>query len=74
MCSLVRACIFSAYNGLRNAIAHSAWKEGARPNSVKPLGLSVRGGEVTLRGVEKGERACTDQELIDIVPIRSEQN
>jgi hypothetical protein len=44
------------YSALRNAIAHSAWKCGARPNSVKPLSLSVRGGEVTFKGVDEGER------------------
>jgi hypothetical protein len=54
------------YNGLRNAIAHSSWTEGARPNSVKPFSLSVRGGEVILRGVNQDERDYTEQELIDI--------
>jgi hypothetical protein len=33
-------------SGRRNSIAHSAWKEGARPRSIKPFGLSVRGGTV----------------------------
>jgi hypothetical protein len=54
------------WNKLRNSIAHSAWKEGARPRSIKPLGLSVRGGTVTATGLDPDERDYTDVELLDI--------
>jgi hypothetical protein len=53
-------------NGLRNAIAHSAWKHGARDNAVKPLSLSVRGEKVTIKGTDEDELDYTDQELVNI--------
>jgi hypothetical protein len=53
-------------NALRNAIAHQAWKKGLRPNSIKPLGLSVRGGSVSFAGLQEDERDYTVDELIDI--------
>jgi hypothetical protein len=54
------------WNALRNAIAHSTWKEGDRPGSVKPFGLSVRGGDATFTGLEEEERDYTAEELINI--------
>jgi hypothetical protein len=54
------------HNGLRNAIAHSTWKSSARPNAVKPLSLSVRGGAVTFKGIEDDEPDYTDEELVNI--------
>jgi hypothetical protein len=53
-------------NGLRNAIAHSAWKHGARDNAVKPLSLSVRSEKVTIKGTDEDELDYTDQELVNI--------
>jgi hypothetical protein len=52
-------------NGLRNAIAHSAWKHGVRDNAVKPLSLSVRGG-LTIKGTDEDELDYTDEELVNI--------
>jgi hypothetical protein len=54
------------WNQLRNAIAHYVWKRGDRPGSVKPMGLSVRGGEAAYRGIEPSDRDYTKQELISI--------
>jgi hypothetical protein len=54
------------WNKLRNAIAHSVWKPGGRPGSIKPMGLSVRGGETTYTGIEPDERDYTKAELISI--------
>lgn len=54
------------WNKLRNFIAHSTWKVGARPRSIKPFSLSVRGGSVTTHGMEHDERDYTDEELVDI--------
>lgn len=53
-------------NPLRNAIAHSVWREGDRPGSIKPLGLSVRGGEASFLGIEAEDRDYTKKELISI--------
>jgi hypothetical protein len=54
------------YNKLRNAIAHSSWKEGSRPESVKPFGMSVRSGDTTVVGMDDEEPDYTAEELINI--------
>lgn len=54
------------WNKLRNFIAHLAWKEGKRPHSIKPFGLSGRGGKVTAIGYDPDDRDYTDEELVDI--------
>ncbi len=54
------------FRRLRNSIAHSLWKEGTRPRSIKPFGLSVRGGTLTAIGYDQDERDYTDEELVDI--------
>jgi hypothetical protein len=59
-------CELHKWNQLRNAIAHYVWKPGDRPGSVKPMGLSVRGGEASYKGIEPGDRDYTKQELISI--------
>ena len=38
------------YNALRNHIAHSLWRRGSRPKSVRPLTIRVRGGKCKLVG------------------------
>lgn len=53
-------------SGLRNAIAHQMWKEGIRPGSVRPFGLSVRGGQVTMKGMSDNEEEYTVDKLIEI--------
>jgi hypothetical protein len=53
-------------NGLRNAIAHSAWKHGVRDNAIKPLSLSVRGERLTIKGTDEDELDYTDEELVNI--------
>jgi hypothetical protein len=40
------------YNALRNHIAHSLWRRGSRPNSVRPLTIKVRGGKCKLIGAD----------------------
>lgn len=57
---------FNAHNALRNGIAHHVWREGARPNSVKFLSITSRGGKAKVRGVREDERDFTTDELIDI--------
>jgi hypothetical protein len=55
------------WNKLRNAIAHSTWTPGERPDSIKPLSLSVRGGKATYTGIDPEEdREYTKRELINI--------
>lgn len=54
------------WNKLRNAIAHFVWKPGERSDSIKPMGLSVRGGATTYTGIEPDERDYTKAELISI--------
>jgi hypothetical protein len=53
-------------NGLRNAIAHQEWKEGARGGTVRPFGLSIRGGTVSVKGMSENEQEYTEDELIAI--------
>ena len=54
------------HNQLRNAIAHSLWKRGIRPATVRPLSMSVRGGKLDYRGLADDEIDYTGDELVDI--------
>jgi hypothetical protein len=54
------------WSKLRNAIAHSTWKEGKRSNSIKPFSMSVRGGEMKPAGLDSDEQDYTDVELVEI--------
>jgi hypothetical protein len=40
------------YNGLRNHIAHSLWRRGSRPKSIRPMTIRVRSGKGKLIGDE----------------------
>ena len=53
-------------NGLRNAIAHNVWKAGEREGSIKPLGLTARGGTGKIRGLRKNEPDYTARDLLKI--------
>jgi hypothetical protein len=55
--------ILDKRNALRNAIAHQAWKQGTRPGSVRPIGISVRGGEARFKGLAKSEDEYTADKL-----------
>ena len=57
---------FKKYVPLRNAIAHHPWKEGTRPQTIKHLSVSSRGGKAIWRGMEDDDRDYTIDELIDI--------
>ena len=54
------------HNQLRNHIAHSLWKTGTRPDSIKPLGASARGGNARFLGQGDGEKDWLLHELIDV--------
>lgn len=51
------------FNALRNAIAHSVWVPGTRPNSIKPMGIKVR-GKLKYVGVLDSERDYTQADLL----------
>ena len=51
------------HNQLRNNIAHRVWVAGKRPNSVKPMGLSIRGGKPDFAGLFDDEQDWTVDEL-----------
>jgi hypothetical protein len=53
----------SKHNQLRNHIAHSTWKRGDRPDSIKPLGCDVRSGEAVFLGIGENETDYTLQDL-----------
>jgi hypothetical protein len=55
--------ILDKRNGLRNAIAHQAWKEGTRSGSVRPIGISVRGGQAKFKGLAQNEDEYTVDKL-----------
>ena len=50
-------------NKLRNSVAHSIWKPGRRPNSIKPIGIVTRGGQARFVGVSDNEKDWTLEEL-----------
>ena len=60
----IRAFLDAAheYNALRNHIAHSLWRRGSRPNSVRPLTIKVRCGKCKLVGADD-EPDYTETEL-----------
>ncbi len=54
---------WSAHNGVRNLIAHSAWTGGDRPGSIKPRNLSIREGRAKFVGDGEDEASYTAMEL-----------
>jgi len=50
-------------NTLRNNVAHSIWKPGRRPGSIKPIGAITQGGKARVVGVSDNEREWTPEEL-----------
>jgi hypothetical protein len=52
-----------SFGKLRNDIGHNMWKDGVRPNSIKPIHLDIRSGKPVFRGAEDGERDWTIEEL-----------
>jgi hypothetical protein len=54
------------HNQLRNHVAHSIWKAGTRPESIKPMGADARGGNAKFLGFDSAERDYLLEELIDI--------
>jgi len=55
--------ILDKRNGLRNAIAHNVWKSGTQAGSIRPVGISVRGGEARFKGLAEGEDEYTADKL-----------
>jgi hypothetical protein len=51
------------HNPLRNHIAHSLWRNGVRPTSVKPAFLDLRQGKGHIGGYEEDDRDYTLDEL-----------
>jgi hypothetical protein len=50
------------YLGLRNHIAHSLWRKGSRPKSIRPMTIRVRAGKGKIIGGDE-ERDYTETEL-----------
>lgn len=57
---------FNQYIGLRNAIAHQVWKEGAKQGTVKPMGVSARSGKGKIKGIKDDESEYTEDDLFRI--------
>jgi hypothetical protein len=55
---------FNEFIGLRNHIAHRVWKPGRKPNTIKPLGLIVR-GKLKGYGLSNNDIEYTVKDLID---------
>jgi hypothetical protein len=53
------------HNGLRNHIAHSLWKKGIRPNTIRPGYIDVRQGKGKIVGYDDDEKDYTVDELSD---------
>jgi hypothetical protein len=54
------------HNQLRNHVAHSMWKAGERPGSIKPLGANPRGGKAKFVGHDPNEPDYLLDELTEI--------
>lgn len=54
------------HNQLRNHVAHSLWKAGARAESIKPLGADARGGNARFLGLDANEKDWLIEELVDV--------
>jgi hypothetical protein len=54
------------YSGLRNSIAHSIWKAGTRPGSIKPMSIKVRWGKGKIYGIDDSELDYTATDLAEI--------
>lgn len=54
---------FEQFGPLRNAISHNLWREGVRPNSIKPMRLDIRSGKPKYKGTDDTERDWTLPEL-----------
>ncbi len=48
---------------LRNNIAHGMWCDGARPKSIKPMTILIKGGSGKQIGIQDDERDYTIEEL-----------
>ncbi len=59
---------FNKFSPLRNHVAHRVWKHGTKHNTIKPIGLSVR-GKLKGYGLRDDDREYTAQELIDIANL-----
>jgi hypothetical protein len=57
---------FNEYSTVRNAIAHNQWVEGTRPNSIKPLSVTSRGGKLKIRGLTGDDKDYLAAELMEI--------
>jgi hypothetical protein len=57
---------FNQYAPLRNTIAHQYWLKGTRPNSIKPLVVSSRGGKLKIRGLEEDDGDYLTDEFFEI--------
>jgi hypothetical protein len=53
------------HNPLRNHIAHSIWRGGSRPNSIRPVTIRVRGGKGKIIGSDT-DPDDTDAELSNV--------
>ena len=54
------------HNQLRNHIAHSIWRTGSRPDSIKPVGANARGGLARFLGESADEKDWLSDELVVI--------
>jgi hypothetical protein len=54
------------HNQLRNHVAHSIWKAGTRPHSIKPIGADARGGLARFIGLDPKEKDWLLDELLHI--------
>ena len=57
------------HNQLRNHAAHSIWKEGTRPDLIKPIGVDPRGGDAKYLGLDSSEK---DYLLVELIKIADE--
>jgi hypothetical protein len=54
------------HSHLRNSIAHSAWKAGGREGAIKPLAMSIRGGQTAFKGMDDAETDYTASDLLAV--------
>ena len=54
---------FNRISKFRNLIAHSRWKKGTRPNSIKPMSIEINDNKLKFKGMQEDEKDYTLQDI-----------
>ena len=54
-----------SFGKLRNNIAHNIWRDGDKPDSIKPVYIDIRSGKVKEVGADPEEKSYTRDDLLN---------